>query len=399
MGPGSRSAVIVGMDLNGLGVARSLAEAGIDLHLLDTDVTKPTMRTRFGIKHPVQTLSRDPSSGRSIADELTALRGEFADDPVLFLTQEQTVVEVSSRRRQIVEGYRITLPASDVVSMLLDKASFQRFAEARGFSVPRSVILDGIASRDLVRSLDYPCILKPVQKFPEYGRRFKKAYKVEAPGEALRLFHDASQYAPRMIVQEWVEGGDSDVYFCLQYRNAAGATRASFVGRKIRQWPPLTGGTASCMPAPDRRDELEALTEKFFDSCGFVGMGSMEFKYDQRRGRFYMIEPTVSRTDYQEEVSTLNGVNIPLAAYCAESGRDMLPSVRKHMRHVIWCDSVGQANARRARPDNAAERLMTGTTVTDAYFRLNDPRPWLYLRWESVRRRILRSMGQKRSVC
>src|SRR5262245_35668461 len=91
----SRSAVIVGMDLNGLGVARSLAAAGVDVHLVDTDVTKPTMRTRFGIKRLVQTLSRNPSSGRSIADELTALRRDFVDDPVLFLTQEQTVVEVS----------------------------------------------------------------------------------------------------------------------------------------------------------------------------------------------------------------------------------------------------------------------------------------------------------------
>jgi predicted ATP-grasp superfamily ATP-dependent carboligase len=398
MGSGNRSAVIVGMDLNGLGVARSLAAGGVDIHLLDTNVTKPTMRTRFGIKWPVQTLSRDPSSGHSIADELMALRREFTEDPVLFLTQEQTVVEVSSRRRQIIEKYRITLPASNVASMLLDKASFQSFAEAHGFPVPRSVTLDGNESPGLTLSLDYPCILKPVEKFPEYGRRFKKAYKVEAPAEALRLFHDASAYAPRMIVQEWVEGADSDVYFCLQYRNAAGTALTSFVGRKIRQWPPLTGGTASCLPAPEQADELEALTNKFFDACGFVGLGSMEFKYDRRRGRFYMIEPTVCRTDYQEEVATLNGVNIPLAAYCAESGLDMPAPSESRASDVVWCDPIGQANARRLQPDIAAERLIAGVVI-DAYFRLHDPGPWLYLKWEGVRRRILRAKKWMGCAC
>ncbi len=44
-------------------------------------------------------------------------------------------------------------------------------------------------------------------------------------------------------------------------------------------------------------------------------MGSMEYKRDRRDGRFHMIEPTVARTDFQEEVATLNGMNIPLASY------------------------------------------------------------------------------------
>ena len=52
----------------------------------------------------------------------------------------------------------------------------------------------------------------------------------------------------------------------------------------------------------------------------------MEFKRDARTGEFLMIEPTVGRVDWQEEVATLNGVNIPLAAYLHEIGAEAAPA-------------------------------------------------------------------------
>ena len=72
-------------------------------------------------------------------------------------------------------------------------------------------------------------------------------------------------------------------------------------------------------------DELTLLTNRFFSGVGFVGLCSMEFKRDARTNQFYMIEPTVGRTDYQEEIASLNGVNIPLAAYLGELGVRLPP--------------------------------------------------------------------------
>jgi hypothetical protein len=50
------------------------------------------------------------------------------------------------------------------------------------------------------------------------------------------------------------------------------------------------------------------------------GFGGIEYKRDARDGRFLIIEPTVGRTDWQEEVATLAGVNIPLMACRHELG-------------------------------------------------------------------------------
>lgn len=86
-----------------------------------------------------------------------------------------------------------------------------------------------------------------------------------------------------------------------------------------------------------------------------------------------MVEPTIGRTDYQEEVATLNGVNIPLAAYEAELG---LPHGRDKVRNPvrIWRDrdadqlSAARANGNKPwKPDDAR--------IVDALWRASDPMP------------------------
>ena len=192
-----------------------------------------------------------------------------------------------------------------------------------------------------------------------------------------------------IIMQEWIEGDDSDVYFCLQYRGPSGTLPISFVGRKICQWPPKIGGTASCVPAPDAFDELVKLTNAYFEAVGFVGLCSMEYKRDTRDQRFYMVEPTVGRTDYQEEIATLNGVNIPFAAYCGELGRQH-PSVTSAVSPRAWRDSMSYAKARLAGAPDHIGQIAPNAKIIDALFRANDPMPYMMTKFESISHRIRR---------
>ena len=196
------------------------------------------------------------------------------------------------------------------MEVLLDKLRFQALAERLGFPIPRAVKLSNASDVLALADLKFPCVLKPTTKDEGYSRRFAKAYKNCFWPKMPEVMSDMREVVDEIIVQEWIEGGDSDVYFCLQYRPEKGHS-VSFVGRKLCQWPMLVGGTACCAPAPEAAKELTALTDAFFTAVGFVGVGSMEYKRDARDGRFYMVEPTVGRTDYQEEIAFLNGVNIP----------------------------------------------------------------------------------------
>lgn len=380
-------AVVVGADINGLGVVRSLARAGIATYLLDCAGTDPAMRTRYPVKITVPSLS-----GAPIIETLLALRRHFTGAPVLFLTREATVKTVSGALDRIASCYRISLPGAELMERLMDKAQFQTLAQQHGFAIPRAVHLR--QAEDLARgdALDYPCVLKPVVKTPAYDDRFRKAYKVESPEQLRALFGEIGG-AAEMIVQEWIEGGDDQIYFCLQYRDRGRRAAASFTGRKLRSWPPATGGTASCVPAPECSDEITRLTDAFFDAVGFFGIGSIEFKRDTRTGRFMMIEPTVGRTDFQEEIATLNGVNIPYAAYCGELGIAM-PQPRRRPAPAAWALARIDRWSRELQPQNRG--FPEGLRRYDALWRRDDPLPWCCMMAGRVRSRLMSPTGRGR---
>lgn len=370
--PGARGetapALVVGADINGLGVVRSLARKGVPVWLADCDPKHPTMRTRHAGKIVVQSLT-----GAAVIDELVRLRARFATNPVLFLTREETVAAVSAALDRVVPHYRISMPEARLMSRLMDKVQFQALAQQHGFAIPRAVLFAGPADLAAADAPAYPCVLKPAVKTPRYAARFRKAYKVADRSTLEGLVREIDGAAP-MIAQEWIEGGDDRLYFCLQYRGRKPGAAVGFTGRKLRSWPPATGGTASCAPAPEAAEELSRLTEAFFAAVGFFGIGSMEFKQDARSGRYLMIEPTVGRTDFQEEIATLNGVNIPYAAYCGELGRSLRGAL-ENAAPAAWAEARIDrwASGRRAR-----RRFPCGLRRYDALWRLDDPLPgWL----------------------
>jgi D-aspartate ligase len=271
-----------------------------------------------------------------------------------------------------------------VMDTLMDKAEFQAAAQNNGFPVPLAVVLQNRADLKAVCSLRFPCILKPVSKSTEYDLRFKKAYKV-ANAEDVNKLYTEMEDTGAMILQEWIEGGDDSIYFCLQFRGQSQIPIASFVGRKVRSWPPQVGGTASCVPAPEEAPLLESLTNRFFSEIGFYGMGSMEYKKDTITGKFVMVEPTVGRTDFQEELATLNGVNIPLAAYGYEANMQVT-AITPAGQPAAWI--VSQLNRWSSEARDKAPALPAGMRRYDAIGRLGDPLPWLHSMAERAKDRF-----------
>jgi D-aspartate ligase len=378
------TAVIIGADINGLGVVRSLAREGVPTMLVDRDLRHPSMRSRHGTKVVFAALERAP-----LVDSLLRLRERFADDPVLFLTQERAVETVAANLDRLASAYRFTMPEPSLMRTLMDKSGFQALAQEHGFPIPRALSLHGEADLPAAAELTYPCVLKPLVKTPAYDQRFKKGYKIENTAQLRQILGDIGDAAD-MILQEWIEGGDELIYFCLQFRGRDQRRRATFTGRKLRSWPPKVGGTASCVPEYAHAAELQELTEAFFAKVGFCGLGSMEYKQDARTGRFMMIEPTVGRTDFQEEIATLNGVNIPYAAYCYETGQDKVANGPARPP-AAWAVSPIDKWSSELQPETP-RGFPKGHRRYDALWRLDDPAPWCYETAKSLRSRLKRLM-------
>lgn len=382
-------AVVLGAGINGLGVARSLARACVPVWLLDSDARRPEMHTRAA-----KPLAIASMHGPALIDELVRLgTTRFAGvRPVLLLTQEESVKLVSHARERLSPLYRFVLPPKDVLEALLHKHRFQRLAEQFGFPIPSLVRIGAAAELPALKHLQYPVVVKPGERHDGYGRQFKKAYRVETVADAMELVGRILPVMPDVVVQEWTDGPDSNIYFCLQYIDARGNVTASFTGHKVRSWPPQVGGTASCAPAAEADAELSSLTTRFFRDAGVTGMAAMEYKRDARTGTFRMVEPTVGRTDYQAEVATLNGINLPYAAYCGALDLSF-PAPLPAPKSIGWrvrSDDMQSARAQSQRSNDGFESL---GGIADAVWRWSDPMPGL----AQVRRHVVQALHARAS--
>ena len=124
------------------------------------------------------------------------------------------------------------------------------------------------------------------------------------------------------------------------------------------------------MAAPEVAYELVRQTRQFTASVGYQGLGSLTFKRDAHTGRFLILGPTVGRTDRQEEIATLCGVNIPLITYETELGR--MPRLVNYTEsgRIAWRASRGY----RVLP----ECFHPATHLVDGYFRWDDPLPAVF---------------------
>lgn len=355
--------VIVGGQLNGLGVVRSIARQRIPTTIVDTDRSRAALWSRHARPRLVRSLE-----GRHFLDDMIALGKEFDCAPILLLTAEEAVFSVSEHRDELSKWFRFRLPTDGMVRLLGSKAEFHDFSLRHDFPVPRTAILSGPSDLGLLASLRFPCVLKPDDKRRVLSGDKDRAVRVDS-------LHDATQRASAMletpggiVAQEWIEGPESNIYFTLFYRGAAGHVAAIFTGRKLSCRPHDVGSTAICVAAPEAREVLEPMTLAFAERAGFDGMGSMEYKWDDNHQRFVMVEPTVGRTDWQEEIATLCGVNIPLAAYRHELGLTPLPEIREGAP-IAWRATFVERAPR--------ELFEPRTRMIDGYFRWDDPLPAL----------------------
>ena len=129
--------------------------------------------------------------------------------------------------------------------------------------------------------------------------------------------------------------------------------------------------------APEHHHELTETPVGFLRQVGFRGLLGMEYKRDPRDGRFYMIEPTVYRTDYQHEIANLSGVPFLAAVVARLRGLAVVPQ-GSYSRVCYWVDNPAarySAEAGRGGGGSTLEPVALAALRVDAWFRISDPLP------------------------
>jgi D-aspartate ligase len=282
--------------------------------------------------------------------------------------------------------YHIVLPEPDVVEMLMDKTSFYTYAQKAGLPIPRSFFLGNrLDAEQAAEALTFPCMLKPPVRTPNWEKHARaKVFKVSSAEEFLALYDRCSTWVDVLLVQEWVEGPEMNLYSSNCYFDATSKPVAIFISRKLRQWPPGIG--VSCLGEECRNDIVLQESIRLFQSVRYRGLGYLEMKRDERTGKHYIIEPNIGRPTGRSAIAEAGGVELLYAAYCDTVGWPLPANLEQTYRGVKWMYMVRDIQSAlyywRRRELTLREwwRSWRGRKV-DAVFSRTDPAPFVYDLW------------------
>jgi len=307
-------AVILDLGYGGYGIVRSLVKHGIPVIGFCNQRRMPEYRTKLCDQKVYFNGESD------LREKLRQTASTLSRKPVLYITTDSYVSFVIENRKFIDEHFLIHLPSNAVLKLLLDKTAFTEYAIEHDILIPRTHNL--FNQEDIVRiaeTLSFPVILKPFTRTAAWREaKLSKAYYLNTIDELKQLYDRIHPVESRLMAQEWIPGGDSNVYYCLVYFDDQSNCLASFTGYKIRQWPVGTGTASSTAPVND--PFVTEKTIEILQQVKYSGFGSVEFKLHELNGKYYLIEPTVGRVEQIGYVATINGVNLPLHCYNSLTG-------------------------------------------------------------------------------
>jgi predicted ATP-grasp superfamily ATP-dependent carboligase len=384
--------------MGGINLVRTLGLAGIPAVVATPDADEPALWSRHCTARwmlpPLATAGAIESLAH-LGNELSTALGRrvplmYGSDDALELIQAHE----ARLRRYFV--FLLSDPA--VARALIAKDRFEAFALARGLPVPRALAWDGEGPRSVAGNPG-PVLVKPRTKIDwHHSSLCQRLFggdgkaRIFASGAAAAADPDLALFHDQLTFQQYIAGGDADLWSFHGFADEGGEVIASFIGRKVRTYPTLTGESAFIELGHD--DSLEAVGREVARMCPMRGVFKMDFKRDAHDGRWYLLEIN-ARFNLWHYLGARNGANLMAAAYAylVEGKR---PSAMRAGTRYRWLSLDLDFKAYRelaARGELTFPRwagsILRSRNVYNV-FAWGDPLPWIHFWAGRVARRIFR---------
>jgi D-aspartate ligase len=358
-----REAVVCAGDagINALATVRSLGRRGIPVHV-------------FALKgsNQVASASRYCSSFTPVKDLAVALL-DFGrlrrQRPVLYVDNDPMMKLLAPHAGALAARFELVDPIGDA-ERLTDKQFQLGVARRCGVAVPRTWFPTGWSELRAIRSA------KRLIAKPRGRADFKALIAVSAEQLAAQL-HGRIASPAEVLVQEFVEGDDAQIYAGLCYRARSREQCFVLSARKLRQTAPGAGimAVGQAVEAPQVRE----MTRRLAKAAGVRGVLCTEFKLDARDGRYYFIEWN-PRPAYFQSIGWKAGFDLAWLAYCDHADPAQLAKMeRSFSGEHYWINLHGDLRHLAKVPQLAVDPATWRPYLRRkewAVFALDDLAPW-----------------------
>lgn len=291
------------------GVTRCIVLASHDIKVISSS-RFADYRIRQGIHDP-----------ENLYGELAAIAAAEPDKTLLLLGSDDVHARLFSQAKDRLEaeGYIVPYIDFDLLDDITHKDRFHEICASLGIPYPSTYYVDcSFAGVDPDPcSFTYPLIVKPANSalFQEaHIAHKKKIYEVENAPELADILHSVrvSDYDDRLIIQDFIPGGDEAIHTLTLFADRNGVTRVGAGGTVcVQDHDPTALGNPLCILG-EQVDEIYTAGARFLKEVGYHGFANFDIKYDKRDGsyRFLEVNARCGRNSYYMSLAGINFVTL-----------------------------------------------------------------------------------------
>jgi len=264
-------AIVLGGQVSGLAVTRSLGRRGVPVAVLDPEERALAKASRYAV---ASATVPSPLDGAQPALSWLGDLGRALRRPAVLLpTGDEWALAVARHGPGLGRGFVAPAAGSDVVDSILNKARLYAAALDVGMPVPRFAIINPKSLKEAEDIVGYPCVVKPSEKGDFVHRFGQAALTAESREDLLAIVDGAGDR--ELLLQELLPLEDAALQTAAVYVDRDGRLAASFGGRRLAVYPTGFGTSCQAEPAPGGSRLSPALTYGLpRDRRGGVHLGS-----------------------------------------------------------------------------------------------------------------------------
>lgn len=279
-------ALVVGGNLNGLSIARSLGRHDVPVWV----VSPPNIRLASFSRYTQRTLPWPTGSEETQAEYLLELAARHSlDQWVLFPTSDESAALLSRFHSRLSCRYRVSAPTWSVLRWAYDKRLTYRLAADQHVDYPLTFYPLTFADLERV-NCNFPVILKPAIHASVNRLTHDKAWRVANDEELRARYREARELMPAdlLLIQEMIPGsGESQ--FSYAALCCDGKPIATLTARRTRQYPVDFGYSSSFVETLDV-PEIVGPSERLLGAIRYTGIVEVEYKFDVRTGSYKLLD-------------------------------------------------------------------------------------------------------------
>lgn len=234
---------------------------------------------------------------------------------VLMPISTDSMLPISKHLDEFNAVTNVPIPSFESLEIAEDKKKTLEFAQKNGVSIPKTFIpANENELKALSKKLNYPVVIK-IRR----GSGAKGVVYANSPSDLIHKYRSLQCIDDHPLVQEYIKGRGYGV-FALFNKNSK--VRASFVHKRIREYP-ITGGQSTfCESVEDA--EILNCGLKLLEKLNWYGLAMVEFKLDERDNKPKLMEIN-PRFWGSMPLAIASGVDFPYLLYKLAIDGDIEP--------------------------------------------------------------------------